>query len=54
MLEHVAQRARRRPTRGAGRDAVLAGEANEVPHDEEVAGETHAIDDAQFVDRADP
>ena len=41
-----------RPARraaGAGRDAVLDGEADEVPDDEEVAGEAHPADDAEFV-----
>src|SRR5262249_36639563 len=30
---------------GAGRNAIFAGKANEVPHDQKVAGKTHAADD---------
>src|SRR5437016_4041719 len=34
---------------GAGRDAVLAREPDEVPDNQEVAGKSHAADDVQLV-----
>ena len=37
------------PTAGADPDARLAGEADQVPHDQEVGRESHVPDDAQLV-----
>src|SRR5205814_1052271 len=36
-------------TAGAGRDAALPGETDEVPDDKEIAGEAHPADDLQLV-----
>ena len=48
-LEDVADQGAAGRAAGAGRDAVLQGEAHEVPDDEEIAGEAHPADDAQLV-----
>ena len=42
------QRARRRAAAGPDADAVLAGEADEVPDDQEVVGEAHLLDRPQL------
>ncbi len=39
----------RRPPAGSHPDVRLAGEADQVPHDEEVGGEAHVADDTQLV-----
>ena len=41
-------RSRRRPASGADGDPVLLGVAHEVPHDQEVGGEPHALDHAEL------
>ena len=48
-LQHVADHGAASRAAGAARDAVLDGEAHEVPDDQEIAGEAHPADDAQFV-----
>ena len=48
-LHHVGdERARRRSTAWPDGDSLLLGVADEVPHDQEVAGEVHLLDDAQL------
>ncbi|SHE14664.1 Uncharacterised protein [Chlamydia abortus] len=39
----------RRPPAGPGRNSLLMGEADEVPHDQEIIGEAHLIDDAELI-----
>jgi hypothetical protein len=42
-------RACRRSPPGPGADAPLVGEADQVPHDQEVGGKAHLVDDLQLV-----
>ena len=49
QVEHIADDRPAAGATGACRDAVLAGEADEVPDDQEVAREPHSADDAELV-----
>src|SRR6516164_7169597 len=49
QLQYEANHRAAGRTAGAGRDASLPSEADEVPDDEEVTGEAHTADDVQLV-----
>ena len=42
------QRTRRRTAARADRNVVLAGVADEIPHDQEISGKLHLLDDGKF------